>query len=261
MSKKTDIWMPIYIADYLADTMHLSTAEHGAYLLIIMAYWRNRQPIPKSRLKSITRMDEKLWETSALVLAEFFIIEESGGEEVWRHERIDLELAKALNNKEIKSINGKLGGRPKKLNESYEKANGNLNIKLNESPSPSPSYIKAIGALPAESPAASPKKGTRLPKDWQPSDDLMAWSKATRPDLNLTLTLDSFRDFWASKAGSGGVKLDWDATWRNWVRKETQKPVDKVPVRVNVIDKPKPESKAERDEAFRRHMENLGVAV
>lgn len=29
---------------------------------------------------------------------------------------------------------------------------------------------------------------------------------------------DQFRDYWISKPGQGGVKLDWFATWRNWVR-------------------------------------------
>ena len=30
---------------------------------------------------------------------------------------------------------------------------------------------------------------------------------------------DKFRDYWLSVSGSKGVKLDWQATWRNWVRK------------------------------------------
>lgn len=31
---------------------------------------------------------------------------------------------------------------------------------------------------------------------------------------------ETFRDYWRAKAGKEGVKLDWEATWRNWVRRE-----------------------------------------
>ena len=29
---------------------------------------------------------------------------------------------------------------------------------------------------------------------------------------------ESFRDYWISVPGQKGVKLDWDATWRNRIR-------------------------------------------
>ena len=66
----------------------------------------------------------------------------------------------------------------------------------------------------------SATRGSRLPADWKPDAELAEWSKAERPDLNLRKVLEEFRDYWTSVAGSKGVKLKWDATWRNWVRSQ-----------------------------------------
>jgi hypothetical protein len=63
-------------------------------------------------------------------------------------------------------------------------------------------------------------RGTRLPADWKPSEEQIVFCKTERPDLHPVATSDRFRDFWIAQAGSKGVKLDWDAVWRNWVRNE-----------------------------------------
>ena len=66
-----------------------------------------------------------------------------------------------------------------------------------------------------------PKKtGSRLAPDWQPDEKLMAWATKERPDLDITKTIESFIDYWIAKTGQAATKLDWDATFRNWVRKE-----------------------------------------
>ena len=39
-------YIPLFVADYLADTSHLSTLEHGAYLLLIMNYWQRGESLP-----------------------------------------------------------------------------------------------------------------------------------------------------------------------------------------------------------------------
>jgi hypothetical protein len=51
--------------------------------------------------------------------------------------------------------------------------------------------------------------------------------------------LDKFRDYWCAKSGADGTKLDWEATWRNWVRKAAEQapPGRKSPAaRSNVVD-------------------------
>jgi len=82
-------WMPLYVADYLADTRRLSTLEHGAYMLLIMDYWRNG---------SLPDDDRKLARIVGLALDEWMEIREAIADlfhEGWTHKRIDAELAAA----------------------------------------------------------------------------------------------------------------------------------------------------------------------
>lgn len=80
----------------------------------------------------------------------------------------------------------------------------------------------SIPSLPTEIEPAknggSPKKGTRLSKDWFPPTELVEWAKKERPDLSIDKENERFQDYWQGVPGSKGVKLDWEATWRNWIR-------------------------------------------
>jgi hypothetical protein len=71
-------------------------------------------------------------------------------------------------------------------------------------------------------------KGSRLSADWVLPKEWADWARQERPDLDLRSVGEQFRDYWSAKAGSGATKLDWQATWRNWVRnqKQSYKPVD-----------------------------------
>lgn len=64
------------------------------------------------------------------------------------------------------------------------------------------------------------KRGTRLPDDWRMSPDDLAFCQAQREDLNPDAVEGSFRDYWHAKTGANAAKLDWSATWRNWVRSQ-----------------------------------------
>jgi uncharacterized protein YdaU (DUF1376 family) len=90
---KRPIWMPCYITDYLRDTTRLTTEGHGAYLLLIFDYWVQGQPLPDDdeQLAAITRMSLPKWKRLRPTLAQFFQI----GDGVWRHKRVDHELALA----------------------------------------------------------------------------------------------------------------------------------------------------------------------
>ncbi len=139
---KTDIWMPLYIADYLADTTRLTTEQHGAYLLLIMDYWRNG-PLPDDdgALSQITRMQPASWKKNRSMLVRLFRIE--GGE--WRHKRIDEELIEAEANakkyaERAKKAAAKRWEKPS-LHDASSNASSTPQAVLDQCTSPSPSSI------------------------------------------------------------------------------------------------------------------------
>jgi uncharacterized protein YdaU (DUF1376 family) len=82
-------WMPLYIADYRADTAHLSAAEHGAYLLLIMHYWQTGGlPKEDAPLARIACMSASEWRKVRPTIAAFF-------NDDWSHKRVDEEIAAA----------------------------------------------------------------------------------------------------------------------------------------------------------------------
>lgn len=102
-------------------------------------------------------------------------------------------------------------------------ARGTLRIKTSKKDEDNKKGGERVAAPP-------PKKGSRLPEDFKiPAD----WVRQARESidgatlLNLQTVADSFVDHWRAVAGSRGVKLDWKATWRNWVRKDAQTALEK----------------------------------
>jgi len=53
-------WMPLFTGDYLKNTLHLSTEEHGAYFLLIIHYWAHGKiKNDQKTLKNITKISSK----------------------------------------------------------------------------------------------------------------------------------------------------------------------------------------------------------
>jgi uncharacterized protein YdaU (DUF1376 family) len=65
--------MAFYVNDYIGDTAHLNTAEHGAYLLLIMHYWiKGGLPPTEDAIQRITRMTNRQWAKSRDTIKSFF---------------------------------------------------------------------------------------------------------------------------------------------------------------------------------------------
>lgn len=94
-------WMPLYVAEYRHDTAHLSAAEHGAYLLLIMHYWTaGGLPDDDRQLARIASMGNAEWRRARPIVQAFF-------HDGWRHKRIDVELARAADISSKRSASAK----------------------------------------------------------------------------------------------------------------------------------------------------------
>jgi uncharacterized protein YdaU (DUF1376 family) len=97
-------WMPLYVGDYLGDTGHLTTAQHGAYLLLMMHYWRKGElPDDDRQLSKITKLPLRTWCEYRATLQDFF-------HEGWKHKRIDAELERMMRVSAKRAIAGQKGG-------------------------------------------------------------------------------------------------------------------------------------------------------
>lgn len=66
-------------------------------------------------------------------------------------------------------------------------------------------------------------RGIRIPTGWAPSDELITAMRVQGiPDPLARRELLKFRDYWAAQPGAKGRKADWDATWRNWLRRAVE---------------------------------------
>jgi uncharacterized protein YdaU (DUF1376 family) len=109
----TDPYMPLYVADYLGDTRHLTTEQHGAYLLVLMSMWRAGGSLPDdhSKLARIAGTSLKKWRGIWATITEFFTVADGRVSQ----KRLSEERQKAEAIREKRASAGALGGAAKAL--------------------------------------------------------------------------------------------------------------------------------------------------
>ncbi|UIT40414.1 YdaU family protein [Xylella fastidiosa] len=279
-----------HIGDYARDTGYLSVLEHGIYCLLLDRYYATEQPIPANKAHRIARAHSKKEKSAVdVVLDEFFLLQEDG----WHNKRCDEEIARFHARAAAQQENGKKGGRPRNSahhdsqtqtqqkpadfdldnpNETQSKANTNPNetqIEPNQKPTrpQTPDPIISSSLCSEESlvfaedgnatgstgkPKRSPH-GSRLPDDWVPSEVDVLY--ATQQGVDGRYEAEKFRDYWRSVAGAKGRKQDWEATWRNWIRRAAENKTSSMKhgyQRHEYNSRPMRLSPAERSRVFHR---------
>lgn len=204
--------LPLFTDAYLADTRHLTTEEHGAYLLLMMEAWRRPDcslPDDDRLLARLSGLSVERWTEVSSVIMSFW--QRDGRRKTWTQkrlvkERVFVTQRSALQRDRIaKRWNKKEKEDTTVLPDEYR----------SDTPTPTPTLIKE------EAKASSKKaRGSRLPDDWRLPRDLGEWAVSEGMAVaEVRRQADMFADYWRSVPASRGVKLDWAGTWRNWVRK------------------------------------------
>lgn len=191
--------MPLYIGDYLRDTLHLNTTQHGAYLLLIFAYWTTGPLIDNDEgLATIAKLLPKEWQKNRPTLERFFEVKDK----FWHHKRVDseLEFAKVLTERRIEA--GRLGGiaargksgRPHKNSKAISENSKQIaNEWQNNTPSPSPSQS-------TERECVSENEWVKLPP-WYPQSE----EEAVAACMTCGIEEAFVRSTWNKGAGRGGM--------------------------------------------------------
>jgi uncharacterized protein YdaU (DUF1376 family) len=206
-----------HIGDFIKDTSFLTNEEVGIYLKLLWLYYDSEKPLPNDvytlSMKTNTRDCLEIIEG---ILGMFFKLEN----DEWHHARCDQEIAEYQVYCAKQKANGLKGGRPKLT---HEEPSGNPLVSQQEPKITLTTNHKPITNIGV----AKATKGTRfsldaIPKEW------ILFCNEERSDLNPNLVFEGFKDYWVSVAGAKGVKLDWFATWRNWIRNQKSSVVQQV---------------------------------
>jgi uncharacterized protein YdaU (DUF1376 family) len=214
--------LPLFTDAWESDTKHLSRAARGLYMDLLILCWRS----PGCRVPNdVDWISRKLACTSkehAVLMQCISEFMSSDGNYLFQ-KRLLKEFQYSLKMRQKRS--GAAKSRWAKVKEAYNADAPHMPSNASAmhpspSPSPSPSPLKKSSLRSPKENGASEAKGARLPEGWEPLDkdfDLAVSWGLTQDEIKREH--GRFVDHWKAKSGKDATKQDWDATWRNWMRK------------------------------------------
>lgn len=205
--------LPLWTDAYLADTRHLSTVEHGAYLLLLMEAWRRPScslPDDDRLLARLAGLSDDEWLKIKGIVLDFW--QYDGRRKEWRQLRLVKERdflanqSRSQRDRVLKRWNKKENTHTGSIPDLYPDDTQKI------PPHPHPIKDNSLRSLSKK----TEKNGTRIPDDFEPDRE---WSrKQGLTNSELRFEFEQFKDFWKAKSGKDATKKDWQATWRTWIR-------------------------------------------
>lgn len=216
-SNSVETYMPLVIEKYHGDTLDLTTIQHGAYLLLLMAYWRRGGALPAddTKLAAISKLSPADWKKHRPTLAEYF--EQRDGK--WFQKRAEFELARARK----KSAAAAASARTRWVKHADADANASPDAMQgdmrNECGSDAPPSSIPVDAYASPGVSAKPERRSRrkspgipMPSEWEPTGEQRG--KAAEIGVDCAFQAEKFRA-WARAKDARYARWDW--AFDNWL--------------------------------------------
>lgn len=206
---------PLWTDAYLSDTGELTTIEHGAYLLLLIAMWRAGGSLPNDqhRLMRFARCSQpnqwaKIWSG----IEGFF--HTSGGTITQGRLGDELDKARSRSKKAAESARAK-----------YRKTLKSPTANASSEHSSAPATITTSTSITKEEKkepslrSGTKARGTRLSDDWVLPKTFGDYAlEKGLPRERILIEAQKMKD-WSINSPKLGIKVDWFAAWRTWVQK------------------------------------------
>lgn len=208
--------MPLFTDAYLGDTTHLSTLEHGAYLLLLIVAWRNGGHLPNDDklLARYARLNGQQWARVRATLMEFFTVD--GASIFQKKQRQTYEAVKQKHERHSEA--GRRGGlvKPLKTNDLAE-AGLEPSLSLGEATKTKTKEEERELRSPKKI-ASAWKEGVNPPQDW------LDWAVGELGWSHMAALTEATK-FIDYALAHRKTYADWKAGWRQWCRSPFQKSV------------------------------------
>lgn len=206
----------MWVDAFQRDTQHLQADEVGAYMLILMAMWTREDcdfPDDDARLARVSRVSTRLWRSRiGPVIREFLHIQD--GCVISQRLRKEATYVERVVTQQSDRKSGKKHSKPLQ-NNNQSKSTDNPTDKSTDNPTQQPNNPTEV----KREAKASQKRASRLSEQWTLPRDWGEWAVSEGwPVSVVRIEAEKFRDYWVGVGGQKGTKLDWLATWRNWMR-------------------------------------------
>jgi uncharacterized protein YdaU (DUF1376 family) len=203
-------FLPFWTDAYLGDTTHLSTIEHGAYLLLLITAWRSKDcqlPDDNKMLARYTKLSPSQWRRIRPILEPFFFVQNG----IWEQGRLTDERnavkrksKSAKHSAEARWLKSNKTTNANASNPQCER-NANHNHNHKEEKNNKDVILKETGKH-------------EIPNGWKFNEKAISIAQSEGYTHEETIFLEGgFKDYWCGKR-SRKTDIGWNSAGYNWLR-------------------------------------------